>query len=293
MIKSMTGFGRSENVTEERKIVVEIKAVNHRYCDMNVKLPKKFNYFETSIRTFLKDYIQRGKVDVFITYEDYAEGRVSLKYNRELAAEYIKNLNNMAEEFSLPTTDITPTIVGRFPDVFSLEEQSVDQDEIWEQLKGVIADAAAKFVESRIAEGENLKTDLIAKLDEMLKIVAFIEEKSPEIITDYKARLIERVNELAANAQIDEQRIATEVTLFADKVCVDEEIVRLRSHIESTKSILLEGGSVGRKLDFIAQEMNREANTILSKANSLIVSDMGINLKTEIEKVREQIQNIE
>ncbi|MBQ8166612.1 MAG: YicC family protein [Lachnospiraceae bacterium] len=293
MIKSMTGFGRSESVTEERKIVVEIKAVNHRYCDMNVKLPKKFNYFETSIRTFLKDYIQRGKVDVFITYEDYAEGRVSLKYNRELATEYIKNLNSMAEEFSLPTTDITPTVVGRFPDVFSLEEQSVDQDEIWEHLKGVIADAATKFVESRIAEGENLKTDLVAKLDEMLKIVAFIEEKSPEIITDYKARLIERVNELAANAQIDEQRIATEVTLFADKVWVDEEIVRLRSHVESTKAILIEGGSVGRKLDFIAQEMNREANTILSKANSLIVSDMGINLKTEIEKVREQIQNIE
>lgn len=289
----MTGFGRSESVTEERKIVVEIKAVNHRYCDMNVKLPKKFNYFETSIRTFLKDYIQRGKVDVFITYEDYAEGRVALKYNRELAAEYIKSLNNMAEEFSLPTTDITPTIVGRFPDVFSLEEQSVDQDEIWEHLKGVIADAADKFVESRILEGENLKADLIEKLDEMLKIVAFIEEKSPEIITDYKARLIERVNELAANAQIDEQRIATEVTLFADKVCVDEEIVRLKSHIEGTKTILLEGGSVGRKLDFIAQEMNREANTILSKANSLIVSDMGINLKTEIEKVREQIQNIE
>ncbi len=289
----MTGFGRSEMVSEERKIVVEIKAVNHRYCDMNVKLPKKFNYFETSIRTFLKDYIQRGKVDVFITYEDYAEGRVALKYNRELAAEYIKNLNNMAEEFSLPTSDITPTIVGRFPDVFSLEEQSVDQDEIWEHLKGVIADAATKFVDSRIAEGENLKTDLIAKLDEMLKIVAFIEEKSPEIITDYKARLIERVNELAANAQIDEQRIATEVTLFADKVCVDEEIVRLKSHIESTKAILLEGGSVGRKLDFIAQEMNREANTILSKANSLVISDMGINLKTEIEKVREQIQNIE
>ena len=293
LIKSMTGFGRSEMVNEERKIVVEIKAVNHRYCDMNVKLPKKFNYFETSIRTFLKDYIQRGKVDIFITYEDYAEGRVSLKYNRELAAEYIKNLNSMAEEFSLPTTDITPTIVGRFPDVFSLEEQSVDQDEIWEHLKGVIADAATKFVESRIVEGENRKNDLISKLDEMLKIVSFIEEKSPEIIVDYKARLIERVNELAANAQIDEQRIATEVTLFADKVCVDEEIVRLKSHIEGTKAILLEGGSVGRKLDFIAQEMNREANTILSKANSLIVSDMGINLKTEIEKVREQIQNIE
>lgn len=292
LIKSMTGFGRSEISNEERKIIVEIKAVNHRYCDMNVKLPKKFNYFETSIRNFLKDYIQRGKVDVFVTYEDYTEGRVALKYNRELAAEYIKNLKEMAEEFNLES-DIKPTVIGRYPDVFSLEEQSVDQDAIWEHLKDVIGDAAKKFVDSRIIEGENLKADLISKLDAMLEMVSFIEEKSPEIIVDYKERLIERVNELAANVQIDEQRIATEVTLFADKVCVDEEIVRLKSHIESTKSILLEGGSVGRKLDFIAQEMNREANTILSKANSLIISDMGINLKTEIEKVREQIQNIE
>lgn len=292
MIKSMTGFGRSEIVNEERKIVVEIKAVNHRYCDMNVKLPKKLNYFETTIRNFLKDYIQRGKVDVFITYEDYTKSNVCVKYNKEIAAEYIAYLKSMSEEFGL-VTDLKPSVIGRFPEVFSLEEQNADEAVIWEHLKGAVEEAAEKFVDSRIAEGENLKNDLIGKLDEMLRIVEFIEAHSPEIISDYKAKLIEKIDELAANAQIDEQRIATEVTLFADKVCVDEEIVRLKSHIEGTKSILIEGGSVGRKLDFIAQEMNREANTILSKSNSLKISDMGINLKTEIEKVREQIQNIE
>ena len=292
LIKSMTGFGRSEIINEERKIVVEIKAVNHRYCDMNVKLPKKFNYFETTIRNFLKDYIQRGKVDVFITYEDYTKSNVCVKYNKDIAAEYITHLNSMVEDFGL-SSDIKPSVVGKFPEVFSLEEKADNQEEIWENLKVAIQEAAERFVESRITEGENLKNDLISKLDEMLKMVDFIEEKSPEIISEYKKKLTEKIAELTANTQIDESRIATEVTIYADKVCVDEEIVRLKSHIESTKSILIEGGSVGRKLDFIAQEMNREANTILSKSNSLQISDVGINLKTEIEKVREQIQNIE
>ncbi len=288
----MTGFGRSEIINEERKIVVEIKAVNHRYCDMNVKLPKKFNYFETTIRNFLKDYIQRGKVDVFIAYEDYTKSNVCVKYNKDIAAEYIAHLNSMVDDFGL-TPDIKPSVVGKFPEVFTLEEKAEDQETIWEHLKVAVEDAAKQFVESRITEGENLKTDLISKLDGMLTMVEFIEEKSPEIISEYKKKLTEKIEELSNNAQIDESRIATEVTIFADKVCVDEEIVRLKSHIEGTKSILTEGGSVGRKLDFIAQEMNREANTILSKSNSLQISDVGINLKTEIEKVREQIQNIE
>ena len=292
MIKSMTGFGRSEMINEDRKIVVEIKAVNHRYCDMNVKLPKKLNYFETTIRNFLKDYIQRGKVDVFIVYEDYTKSNVCVKYNKEIAAEYVAHLNSMVDDFGL-VSDLKPSVIGRFPEVFSLEEKAEDEEVIWEYLKSSIEEAAVKFVESRITEGENLKSDLISKLDDMLEMVGFIEAKSPEIIAEYKKKLTDKIAELTANAQIDESRIATEVTIFADKVCVDEEIVRLKSHIESTKAILIEGGSVGRKLDFIAQEMNREANTILSKSNSLQISDVGINLKTEIEKVREQIQNIE
>lgn len=288
----MTGFGRSEMINEDRKIVVEIKAVNHRYCDMNVKLPKKLNYFETTIRNFLKDYIQRGKVDVFIVYEDYTKSNVCVKYNKEIAAEYVAHLNSMVDDFGL-VSDLKPSVIGRFPEVFSLEEKAEDEEVIWEYLKSSIEEAAVKFVESRITEGENLKSDLISKLDDMLEMVGFIEAKSPEIIAEYKKKLTDKIAELTANAQIDESRIATEVTIFADKVCVDEEIVRLKSHIESTKAILIEGGSVGRKLDFIAQEMNREANTILSKSNSLQISDVGINLKTEIEKVREQIQNIE
>ncbi|MGN0152042.1 MAG: YicC/YloC family endoribonuclease [Wujia sp.] len=292
MIKSMTGFGRSEIVNEYRKIVVEIKAVNHRYCDMTVKLPKKLNYFESAIRNYLKDYIQRGKVDVYITYEDYSESNVCVKYNKEIAAEYISYLNSMVEEFGL-VSDLKASVIGRFPEVFTLEEKNEDEEVIWEHLQEAIGEAAEKFVQSRITEGEHLRQDLLVKLDSMDKMVGFIEEKSPEIIALYKDKLIERVSELSANTQIDDQRIATEVTLFADKICVDEEIVRLKSHIDSMRKILVEGGSVGRKLDFIAQEMNREANTILSKSNSLQISDVGIDLKTEIEKVREQIQNIE
>ena len=292
LIKSMTGFGRSESVTEERKIVVEIKAVNHRYCDMNVKLPKKLNYFENNIRNLLKTYIQRGKVDVFVFYEDYTKSNVCVKYNKDIAAEYIAYLDSMAKDFNIEN-NVNTTLIGRFPEVFTLEEQPGDEDEIWGYLKEAVEEAATKFVESRIKEGDNLKADLIAKLDNMLSMVSVIEAKSPEIIADYKQKLTEKVGELAANTQIDEQRIATEVVIYADKVCVDEEIVRLKSHIEGTKQILEEGGAVGRKLDFIAQEMNREANTTLSKSTSLEISDIGIDLKTEIEKVREQIQNIE
>jgi uncharacterized protein (TIGR00255 family) len=288
----MTGFGRSEIVNEERKIVVEIKAVNHRYCEMNVKLPKKLNYFETTIRTFLKDYIQRGKVDVFVTYEDYTKSNVCVKYNSDIAAEYVKYLGEMTNQFNL-TDDVKTSVLARFPEVLSLEEQTADTDSIWEHLKEAITQAAEMFVESRIKEGDNLRADLTSKLDSMLDMVDFIEKKSPDIVSEYKAKITERINELLGNTAVDDNRIAMEVTLFADKVCVDEEIVRLKSHIQQTRAILNEGGSVGRKLDFIAQEMNREANTILSKSNSLEISDMGINLKTEIEKVREQIQNIE
>ena len=292
MIKSMTGFGRSEKISEDRRIIVEIKAVNHRYCDMNIKLPKRFNHFEADIRNLLKEKIARGKVDIFITYDDYTKSNVCVKYNKEIAGEYIAYLRQMAEDFDI-TADIKTSNIGRFPEIFTLEEQTGDDEAVWDRLKEAIDEACDKFVEARIIEGENLKTDLLGKLDNMLDIVSFIEEKSPEIIEDYKKRIVEKINELNDNTQIDDQRIAMEVTLYADKICVDEEIVRLKSHIESTKKILLEGGAVGRKLDFIAQEMNREANTILSKSNSLQISDRGIELKTEIEKVREQIQNIE
>lgn len=292
MIKSMTGFGRCEAVTDECKISVEIKAVNHRYLDLSIKMPKKFNYFEAAMRTLLKDYIQRGKVDVFITYEDYTEDQVSLKYNSTLAAEYMKNFEKMAEQFGLED-DVTVSMLSRCPEVLTMEQVPEDEEHMWAMLQEVLKGAAENFVETRLREGENLKNDLIGKLDHMLSMVDFIEERSPKILEEYRQRLGDKVRELLQNSTIDESRILTEVTVFADKICVDEETVRLRSHIEGMKKELLAGGSVGRKLDFIAQEMNREANTILSKANDLEVSDKAIALKTEIEKVREQIQNIE
>ncbi len=292
MIKSMTGFGRAESVTKDRKIVIEMKSVNHRYCDLNIKMPKKLNFFESAIRNHLKNYIGRGKVDIFITYEDYTENNVCVKYNPEIAAEYVKYLQQMAETFEL-RSDLSAVMLSRYPEVFTLEEQSENEEQLWKEFVVILDEAAKQFVESRTKEGEALKEDLLQKLEGMLSMVDYIESVSPSLTEAYRNRLEAKVKELLEGAGIDESRIATEVTIYADKICVDEETVRLRSHIENTKSILLEGGNVGRKLDFIAQEMNREANTILSKANSLDVSNKAIDLKTEIEKVREQIQNIE
>lgn len=292
MIKSMTGFGRAEVEEGNRKITVEMKAVNHRYLDVNLKMPKKLNFFESAIRNVLKEYVQRGKVDIFITYEDFSEENVSVKYNHDVAEEYLKYLRLMKEEFGLED-DIRVSTLSRYPEVFAMEEINVDEEEIWKVLEKALRAAAKSFVDTRIVEGENLKNDLIGKLDGMLECVDYIEERSPEIITEYKNKLTAKVKELIEDVKVDESRLLMEVTIFADKVCVDEEIVRLRSHVQTTKDTLIAGGSIGRKLDFIAQEMNREANTILSKSNDLRISEKGIILKTEIEKVREQIQNIE
>ena len=292
MIKSMTGFGRAEVTDENRKFTVEIKSVNHRYLDVGIKMPKKLNFFESAIRNLLKEYIERGKVDVFISYEDYTEDNYALKYNEDIAAQYLTHLKAMSEKFGIEN-DARVSTLSRYPEVFTMEEQSIDEKELWAVLERALRGAAEQFVQSRIVEGERLRSDMIEKLDGMLTYVDFIEERSPIILQEYRARLEEKVKELLGDKQLDDARIATEVTIFADKICVDEETVRLRSHIQSTKDTLNAGGGIGRKLDFIAQEMNREANTILSKANDLKISDIGINLKTDIEKVREQIQNIE
>ena len=292
MIKSMTGFGRCEVAENNRKFTVEMKAVNHRYLDVNIKLPKALNFFESSIRSELKNFIARGKVDVFVTYEDLSESTSTVRYNREVAKEYLDYLRQMAEDFGLED-DIRVSTLSKYPEVFAMEEAGSDQEELWKELNKALKGAAEMFVDARIAEGEHLKDDLVEKLNGMLKLVDFIEERSPQLVMEYRQKLEDKVRELLQDTAVDEGRLLTEVTIFADKVCVDEEIVRLRSHIETTKTTLIEGGSIGRKLDFIAQEMNREANTILSKANDLEISNCAIELKTEIEKVREQIQNIE
>ena len=292
MIKSMTGFGRCEVQKDSRKFTVELKSVNHRYLDVNIRMPKKLNFFETAIRTLLKSYANRGKVDIFITYEDLSQAQVSVKYNAALAAEYIKYLKQMEEEFGLEN-DVRVSTLSRYPEVFTMEEQSEDEEELWNGLKEALEGAFAQFVETRKTEGENLKKDILSKLDILSEQIGFIEEWSPKIVAEYRAKLEEKMKELLSDTQIEESRIAAEVILFADKICTDEEVVRLKSHISHMRSTLEEQDEIGRKLDFIAQEMNREANTILSKANDIEVSDCAISLKTEIEKIREQIQNIE
>ena len=293
MIKSMTGFGRCEYAKGERRFVVEMKGVNHRYLDVNIRMPKKLNFFETAIRNLLKQSVQRGKVDIFISYEDLSESQVALKYNETLAGEYLRYFHEMEESFGLEN-DIRVSTLSRCPEVLTMEEQAVDEEELWNELKQALDGAISQFVETRGTEGENLKKDLVEKLDGMVKLADKIEERSPQILSEYRQKLETKVKELLADTQIEEGRIAAEVVMFADKICTDEEVVRLRSHILHMKETLQSDESgIGRKLDFIAQEMNREANTILSKANDLETSNIGIDLKTEIEKVREQIQNIE
>ena len=293
MIKSMTGFGRCEYAKGERRFVVEMKGVNHRYLDVNIRMPKKLNFFETAIRNLLKQSVQRGKVDIFISYEDLSESQVALKYNETLAGEYLRYFHEMEESFGLEN-DIRVSTLSRCPEVLTMEEQAVDEEELWNELKQALDGAISQFVETRGTEGENLKKDLIEKLDGMVKLADQIEERSPQILSEYRRKLETKVKELLADTQIEEGRIAAEVVMFADKICTDEEVVRLRSHILHMKETLQSDESgIGRKLDFIAQEVNREANTILSKANDLETSNIGIDLKTEIEKVREQIQNIE
>lgn len=292
MIKSMTGFGRCEIMELNRKFTVEIKSVNHRFLDVNFKMPKKLSFFESSIRTVLKDYMQRGKVDVFITYEDYSDNNFALTYHEDVAAMYLTHLRQMAETFHLDN-DIRVSTLSRYPEVFTMEEQTLDEKELWSTLEKALRKACEAFVEARIKEGENLRQDILAKLGSMTECVEYIESRSPVIMKEYRSRLELKVRELLENKDIDDARIVTEVTIFADKVCVDEETVRLKSHIATTRQALDDGDSIGRKLDFIAQELNREANTILSKSNDLSIADTGIQLKTDIEKIREQIQNIE
>lgn len=292
MIKSMTGFGRSEYLDSDKKITIELKAVNHRYLDVNMKMPKKLSIFESSIRNILKEYAERGKVDIFITYEDYTENNVSVKYNKEIAKAYVDYIKAMAEDFGLEY-DLKASSLSRYPEVLTLEEQDADEKELFKDVEATLRKALEMFVESRVKEGENLKNDIISKLDHMLENVSYVEKRAPEIISEYHEKLTNKIKEYLEETSIEESRILQEVTIFTDKICVDEETVRLRSHIEAMRDALIKGGSLGRKLDFIAQEMNREANTILSKANDLETSNIAIELKTDIEKVREQIQNIE
>ncbi len=292
MIRSMTGFGRYELEAHDRRISVEIKAVNHRYLDLSIKMPRSFNAFESKIRNVIRDYVERGKTDIYISCEELGEDRLSLKYNKELAKGYLGYIRQMAEEFGLET-DVRASTLARFPEVFTMEQEEGDEAEIWQDLEQAIRGAAEAFKASREHEGELLKQDLLEKLDIMKDAQSLIEERMPQLIGEYRERLLAKLKEVLADNAVDENRIVTEATIYADKICVDEEMVRLKSHIQAMKNELQKGGAVGRKLDFLAQEMNREANTTLSKSSDLSVADAAIELKTMIEKIREQVQNLE
>lgn len=292
MIKSITGFGRYETVTDEYRIAVEIKSVNHRYCDLNIKLPKKFNEIENTLRMMMKEIAERGKVDVYVSYEDYAGKGTHVHYHPQIAKEYVKVAAQVAEEFELHNSLSAERLLG-FADVISLEEESNDLESVFPIVTQTLQKAGEQFIASREREGEQLYQDIKGKLAYLLTLVAQVEERSPQMLQEHRQKLLEKVQELLGDRKIDEGILATELIVYADKVCVDEETVRLRSHIDAMSETLDMQEAIGRKLDFIAQEMNREANTILSKANDKELSGIAINLKTEIEKIREQIQNIE
>jgi len=292
MIKSMTGYGRFELEKDTRRYTVELKGVNHKYLDVNIRLPKSFNSYDANIRSQLKNQVSRGKVDVYISYEDLAENQLSLKFNSTLAEEYLKIFSKMEEDYNI-SNDVRVSHLSRYPEVLTMEEQVADEEELLSGLKEALQGAIDKFIETKKLEGESLKEDLLGKLALMEDEVTLVEERFPEISRLYREKIEGKVKELLGSVKLDEERILTEVTLFAEKICTDEEVVRLRSHINHMRDVLMEKEGVGKKLDFIAQEMQREANTILSKANDIEISNHAIILKTEIEKIREQIQNIE
>ena len=291
-LKSMTGFGRAEVSNDQYRLSVEVKSVNSRFLDLSIKMPKKFNALEANIRNTVKEYISRGKVDLFITYESFSEKGKALRLDLPLAKEYLESMRTLVNALGVED-NVKVTNLASLPDVLVLSEESEDDDALWESLKPSLTGALERFSETRVMEGENLQKDLLGKLAEMEAIVNRIDARSPEITAAYEARLRAKVSELLEGTGIDEARIVQEVTIYSDKICADEERVRLHSHIKNMRTKLQNDGLVGRELDFVAQEMNREANTTLSKANDLIVSEDAIGLKTLIEKIREQIQNLE
>lgn len=292
MAYSMTGFGHYEYQEGNEKMTAVIHSVNHRYLDVSVKLSRKLSSHEMEIRNLIKQKISRGKVDVTISYESTGSAKEEICYNPERAKSYIDSLRSMASEFDIED-DITVTKIARLPDVFEVIAAAEDEEHLMQMVQKVTDGALDVFLDNRNQEGKRLVDDLNEKIDEMERVVSAVEEREPAIIEEYKERLKTKIASLLEDSQIDENRLAMEVTIMADKLCVDEEMVRLKSHIQEARETLNSEGDIGRKMDFLAQEMNREANTILSKSTDVTVADLGITLKTLIEKIREQIQNLE
>ena len=292
MIKSMTGYGRQETVLEGKKILAEVRSVNHRFSDYSIKLPRHMLFLEDKVRCLASEYITRGKVDIYIAVENFGEGDKEIILNEPLAKSYLEALHKLRDTFDL-RDDISVSRVAMFGDVFRAERREEDEEQIWNEVSGVLREALQKFSDMRSREGERIYRDLYDRIGYMKSLAEEIEEREPGIVADYEKRLYDKIKETLGDTQIDESRILTEVALFADKVAVNEELVRLSSHFEEYYSILDKNEPAGRKLDFLIQEINREVNTIGSKANDITVSKKVVELKGEIEKLREQIQNVE
>ena len=292
MVKSMTGYGRSVKTVNEREFTVEIRSVNNRYLDCSVKLPRVLSFAEETIKQAVKAAISRGKVDVFITQRSENAGDVKVTLNSAMAAEYVAAMRQMAQELNI-REDISVALVSRMPDVFTVDRPQVDEEQLLADLMGVMNAALASFDAMRSKEGEALKNDLTSRGSTIRELVSQVEAGSAQTVIDYRTRLYHKLQEVLANTSIDESRILTEAAIFADKVAVDEETVRLKSHLEQMDAMLASGGPIGRKLDFLLQEMNREANTIGSKCTDLRLARVVVDIKAELEKIREQTQNIE
>ena len=292
MVKSMTGYGRCVKTVNEREFTVEIRSVNNRYLDCSVKLPRVLSFAEETIKQAVKATISRGKVDVFITQRSANAGDVKVTLNSAMAAEYVAAMRQMAQELNI-REDISVALVSRMPDVFTVDKPQVDEEQLLADLMGVMNAALASFDAMRSKEGEALKNDLTSRGSTIRELVSQVEAGNAQTVIDYRARLYNKLQEVLANTSIDESRILTEAAIFADKVAVDEETVRLNSHLEQMDTMLASGGPIGRKLDFLLQEMNREANTIGSKCTDLRLAKIVVDIKAELEKIREQTQNIE
>lgn len=292
MIKSMTGYGRAQTVVDGMNITVEIKSVNHRYFEFSSKLPRSYGFLDEKLKSFYMNCLVRGKMECYVSIETVEEPDVIIAVNKPLVESYLAAYKEIADDYNLEN-DIKVSDIVKVSDILSIRKQAADEDRIWAAVKAVAEQALERFVEMRKVEGERLKADVSSRLDTIIGCVAFVEERSPETVKEYNEKLLARLREMLEDTHIDEQRILTEAAIFADKVAVAEETVRLRSHIDQMRSFLEADEATGKKMDFLVQEMNREANTIGSKANDVAIARKVVDIKAEIEKIREQIQNIE
>ena len=292
MIKSMTGYGSAAGMSGDISLTVELKSVNNRFLDCSVRIPRMYIFTEDRIKTLVQKYISRGKVDVFVSVDSSKANDLVVSLNEPLAEAYIAAYQQMSDKYGLKN-DLTAVSLGRQPDIFTIEKKETDAEAFAADLEKVAAAALESFNTMRLAEGEKLRNDILTKLDNIERLAARVEERSPQTVAEYRARLEQKMAEVLATADIDKARIVTEAAIFADKVAVDEELVRLRSHIAQMRDMLSKEGPIGRKLDFLTQELNREANTTGSKCSDVEITGMVVDIKAEIEKIREQIQNIE